>query len=121
MEDTDEQSKTGGARAAALKAAAAAATAGAATVAVRKAMSHDASHGQRGGGERDEGDTNGSSELGSRLASAGATVWSAASDALLPMAEDAAEAAGRYLAEHGPEVVRERILPRFIEAFKDAA
>jgi hypothetical protein len=36
------------------------------------------------------------------------------------MAEDAAESAGRYLAEHGPDIVRERIVPRFIEAFNDA-
>jgi hypothetical protein len=39
---------------------------------------------------------------------------------VIPVAEDAAEAAGKYLAEHGPEVVRERIVPRFIEAFNQA-
>jgi hypothetical protein len=37
------------------------------------------------------------------------------------MAEQAAGAAGRWVAEHAPDPVRERILPRFIEAFNDAA
>ena len=32
----------------------------------------------------------------------------------------AAEAAGTYLAQHGPEILRERIVPKFIEAFNDA-
>jgi len=36
------------------------------------------------------------------------------------MAEDMAESAGRFLAENGPDVVRERIVPKFIEAFEDA-
>lgn len=36
------------------------------------------------------------------------------------MAEDAAEPAGKYLAEYGPDIVRERIVPKFIEAFNDA-
>lgn len=49
------------------------------------------------------------------------TVWDSASDTLLPHAEDAAEAAGRWVAENAPDVVRERLLPRFIEAFSEAA
>src|SRR5581483_3529993 len=40
-------------------------------------------------------------------------------DVLIPMAEEAAEAAGRYLAEHGPDVLRRRIVPKLIEAFND--
>jgi hypothetical protein len=48
-------------------------------------------------------------------------VWDSASDTLLPHAEDAAEAAGRWVAENAPDVIRERLLPRFIEAFTDAA
>ena len=34
--------------------------------------------------------------------------------------EDAAESAGKYLAEHGPDVIRDRIVPKFIEAFNEA-
>lgn len=49
----------------------------------------------------------------SRLASA--------SQLLLPLAEEAAGSAGRYVGEHAPETVREQILPRFIDAFEDAA
>jgi hypothetical protein len=55
------------------------------------------------------------------MASAAATGWDAASETLIPLAEDAAEAAGRYLATRGPEVVREHIVPRFIEAFEEAS
>ena len=101
----------------ALKAATAAAAAGAATLAVKKVMSsrHD-----------DDGDDDdrprkskrsGSSDL---LASAGASSWDAASGALIPLAEEAAEAAGKFLAEKSPEIVRQRIVPRFIEAFNNA-
>jgi hypothetical protein len=122
-----EQEKTngggGGAASAALKAAAAAAATGAATYAVKKVRSHDS------GGDSDEsndsnekrGDTSKSGKSQGILASAASTSWEAAADALLPMAEDAAEAAGKYVAEHGPDVLRERIIPKFIEAFNDAA
>jgi hypothetical protein len=47
--------------------------------------------------------------------------WEAARDSLLPMAEDAAGAAGKYLANSAPDVVRERIVPRFISSFNDAS
>lgn len=43
-----------------------------------------------------------------------------ASRALAPLAEERAEAAGRYVAEHAPEAVREKLVPRFIEAFEKA-
>ena len=110
-----------GATGTALKAAAAAAATGAATYAVKKALSHD-----------DNGSSNGSSipapsalkkkRSGSSaiLASAAATGWDAAADVIIPLAEDAAESAGKYVATHGPEVLRERIVPKFIEAFEDA-
>jgi hypothetical protein len=128
----DEQENTstnggggaGGAGNAALKAAAAAAATGAATYAVKRIRSHDA--GKSSDGDRGDRDDRGSSSRGksgsspSILASAAATSWEAAADALLPMAEDAAEAAGKYLATHGPEIVRDRIVPRFIEGFNDA-
>jgi hypothetical protein len=37
------------------------------------------------------------------------------------MADQAAAAAGKWVAERSPEVVRARIIPSFIEAFEDAA
>lgn len=68
--------------------------------------------------------TNGGSKSvksGSRLlSSAAATGWDAASDVLLPLADDAAEAAGKYVATHGPEILRDRVIPKFIQAFNDA-
>jgi hypothetical protein len=36
------------------------------------------------------------------------------------MAEDAVAAAGRSLAESAPDLVRERLVPRFIDAFNEA-
>jgi hypothetical protein len=58
----------------------------------------------------------GSGTLGS-IASGG---LDAARDALLPALEDAAGAAGAYLAENGPEILRDRIVPRFVESFNEA-
>jgi hypothetical protein len=49
----------------------------------------------------------------SRLASA--------SQLLLPLAEETAASAGRYVGEHAPGTLREQSLPRFIEAFEEAA
>jgi hypothetical protein len=99
-----------------LTAAAAAAATTAATYAVKKALSHDNGHSASNG--------NGSSKVKSAgsglIASAAATSWDAASDVLLPMADEAAESAGKYVATHGPEILRERLIPKFIEAFNDA-
>jgi hypothetical protein len=122
--EQEQQEQSGvSAHSTALKAAAAAAATGAATYAVKKAMSHGDSGGSgENGRERRERESGGSSSQGSSLlASAGASAWEAASGALLPMAEDAAEAAGKYLAQKAPDVVRERIVPRFIEAFNEAS
>lgn len=110
----------------ALKAAAAAAATGAATFAVRKALSHEG-HDSGNGGEGGEGGGSSSSGqrghegAGSILSTAAASAWESASDVVIPMAEDAVAAAGRYLAERAPDVVRERLVPRFIEAFNDAS
>jgi hypothetical protein len=54
------------------------------------------------------------------FASAAAGGWDAARDALVPLAEDAADAAGRYLAQRGPDFVRDRVVPKFIESFNNA-
>ncbi len=52
--------------------------------------------------------------LGSMLVSG----WCAAQDSLLPVAEDAAAAAGEFVARSAPDVVSERLLPRFISGFE---
>jgi hypothetical protein len=108
----------GGNRNTAIAAAAAAAAGGAATYAVKRALASDGSKSETQNG--DKGRSRGSSGASSILSSAAASSWEAAADVLIPMAEDMAESAGRYLAEHGPDVVRERIVPKFIEAFEDA-
>jgi hypothetical protein len=106
---------TSGGRGAALKTAAAAAATGAATIAVRKALSHDG--GSKGEHRSESGSGKGSQGMLSSVLSSG---WEAAADVVIPIAEDAAGAAGKYVAQHGPEVVRERIVPKFIEAFESA-
>jgi hypothetical protein len=63
--------------------------------------------------QRGESDRSGGS-------SALATVWESASDTLLPLAEDAAAAAGRWVAEHSPDLIRDRLVPRFVESFSQA-
>src|SRR5436305_1038495 len=58
---------------------------------------------------------------GSVLSSVLSGGWDAAREALLPAAEDAAGAAGEYVAQHGPEILRDRIVPRFVESFNEAS
>jgi len=115
MPVTEQEQTNGSGHGTALKAAAAAAATGVATLAVRKAMSHG------GGSSSDEGGGGRRSSSSSILSSAGSGAWEAASDALLPLAENAADAAGRYLAQKAPSVVRERIVPRFIDAFQEGS
>ena len=121
MQDKVQEKLGGGAGNTALKAVAAAAATTAATIAVKKALSQD--NGDRGNGSNGGSSSSGSgSKSGASgiIASAASTSWDAASDVLLPLADDAAEAAGKYVATHGPEIIRERIVPKFIEAFNDA-
>jgi len=102
----------------AVKAAAAAAATAAAAVAAKKALSgRHSSNGQSGNGNgaRSSGDRSQGSMMSSMLSGG----WDAARDALLPAAEDAAAALGEYAAKNAPEIVRDRIVPRFIEAFND--
>src|SRR5256885_8794 len=100
-ERTDSQQQDDAGRSAALKAAGAAAATGAAAFAVQKVLA------QRSKGEskstRKERKSDGQ---GSLIASAAAGGWDAAPDSLPPLAENAAGAAGRYLAEHPPAVAR---------------
>lgn len=43
-----------------------------------------------------------------------------ASQLMLPVAEQAAGSAGRYVGERAPETIRKQIIPRFIDAFEEA-
>jgi hypothetical protein len=120
--DVEQQAEDGGHGArTAVKAAAAAAATGAAAVAVKKALSSDSNGKSKAGGDGGEeggrGGKGGSTQLLASVASGG---WEAAREHLLPLAEDAAGAAGSYLARNGPDVVREKIVPRFISGFQKA-
>jgi len=116
QEQTRASEKGDGVGRKALTAAAAAAATGAATYAVKKALSHDSDEKPNEGGEKPRG----ASGEQSVLASAASGGWEAARDALIPLAEDAADAAGRFLAERGPDFVKDRIVPRIIESFNSA-
>src|ERR671925_2036781 len=114
VEETTENGG-GGARTA-VKAAAAAAVTGAAAMAAKKAFS--GSNGKSENGKATPATKGrGSSTLLTSIASGG---WDAARDAVLPLAEDAAGAAGTWLAKNGPEIVRDKIVPRFITSFNEA-
>jgi len=104
----------------ALTAAAAAAATGAATYAIRKARSHEGDHEHSGDDGQGRSRSKQKGGGGSLVANAASSAWDSASEIVLPMAEDAAAAAGRYLAESAPDVVRERLVPRFIAAFNEA-
>jgi len=99
----------------AVKAAAAAAATGVAALAAKKALSGRGSNGHSGNGSSPKGQGEGS-VLNSVLSGS----WEAARDALLPAAEDAAAAAGEYVAQHGPDILRDRIVPRFVDSFNEA-
>ena len=108
----------------ALATAAVAAAAGAAAYGLRKALTSGngtslvpGRNDEDDGDDAEEGENGGGSRGGALLS----TVWDTASTSLLPLAEEAAEAAGKWTAENAPDVVRDRIVPRFIEAFNDAA
>jgi deoxycytidylate deaminase len=115
--ETESQSGNGGnATRTAMKAAAAAAATGAAAVAMKKVLS-SGSNGSENGGSSEKKSGN-SQSLVKSVASGS---WDAAQDALVPLAADAAAAAGKYLATNGPDVVKEQIVPRFIESFNEAS
>ena len=115
--ETESQSGNGGnATRTAMKAAAAAAATGAAAVAVKKALSSGSNGSENGdSGKEESGD---SQSLMKAVASGS---WDAAQDAIVPLAGEAAAAAGKYLATIAPDVVKEQIVPRFIEAFNEAS
>ncbi|HEU5243254.1 MAG TPA: hypothetical protein VFU33_02530 [Gaiellaceae bacterium] len=110
----------------ALATAAVAAAAGVAAYGLRKALTSGSatslvpSRSDQDDGE-DDGEENGNGGSGPRGSSLLSTVLDSASSSLLPLAEEAADAAGKWTAENAPDVVRDRIVPRFIESFNDAA
>jgi len=105
----------------ALATAAAAAAAGAAVYGLRKALAS----GGNGNASRSEHDDDYEDDEGEESGMRGGgmlqSVWESASDSLVPLAEQAADAAGKWVAENSPDLVREHLVPRFIEAFQDAA
>jgi hypothetical protein len=93
----------------AISSAAIAAVAGALAYGLKKALA------DRDGSTRDP------AEIGELRSRSILPVIESAPDMLLPLVENAAGAAGKWVAENAPEVIRDRLLPRFIGAFTDAA
>jgi hypothetical protein len=103
----------------AVRAAAIAAATGATAIAAKKAFS--------GRSDTDEGDSSdqakrrsggsGGDSMFTEMLSSG---WSAAKDSLLPFSEEAAGAAGEWVARNGPELVSDTLVPRFIRGFERA-
>ena len=110
--------------------AAVAAAAGIAAYGLRKAPSSGGSNGvaHKSARNRDEdeeyeddandgnGDDGGSSRGESMLQTVGLGLRS-----LMPLVEEAADAAGKWTAKNAPDIVRDQLVPRFIEAFNDAS
>ena len=112
----DESNGGNGGHKTAVRAAAIAAATGATAFAAKKALSgRDQSEGEEGSKQRK---SSGGDEtmVGAMLTSG----WHAATDSLLPFAEDAAGAAGAWVAREGPEIISETIVPRFIRGFEKA-
>ena len=112
----DESNGGNGGHKTAVRAAAIAAATGATAFAAKKALSgRDQSEGEEGSKQRK---SSGGDEtmVGAMLTSG----WHAAKDSLLPFAEDAAGAAGEWVAREGPELISETIAPRCIRGFETA-
>jgi hypothetical protein len=119
QEQTEQQEQSGlssPATGTAVKAVAAAAATGAAALAAKKVISGRGSNGNPTNGGSPERQSGEPTILNSVLAGS----WEAAREALIPAAEDAAGAAGEYVAQHGPDVLRDRIVPRFVDSFNEA-
>jgi hypothetical protein len=111
-EETNGNGSNGGVGRTAVKAAAIAAVSGATALAAKKAFGDhgsDEEKQQRSPRKRGSDDV-----LGSMVSSA----WESARDSLVPMIESAAGSAGEYLARNGPDVVRDTIVPKFIDGFE---
>jgi hypothetical protein len=99
----------------ALRAAALAAAGGATAIAARKALSgrHESQSGEGAGGRSGSGDES----LFTSMLTSG---WDSARESLLPLAEEAAEGAGEFIAKNAPDFVRESLVPKFISGFEGA-
>ena len=121
QQETTEQAtgngQSNGGHKTAVRAAAIAAATGATAFAAKKAFSGREQSGGGGeeGGQR-RSDSGGDSMMGEMLTSG----WHAAKDSLVPFAEDAASAAGEWVARSGPELLSETLVPRFIRGFEKA-
>ena len=120
-----EQSSGGGSRAGtALRVGALAAAAGGAALVAGKAMSGRSS-GSNGGEGRETARQNGGSGAGGRASfdkvvqAVGQGRWDVLKDIALPFAENGATSAGTYVAKQGPEILTDRLLPKFIDAFNE--
>jgi hypothetical protein len=147
MSEHDEQEQGGAATGTAVKALAAAAATGAATYAVRRALSarqngdehedEDESPESRDEPEdsaedvdedeqsdddaEDEDEAEPATGTRSKLQQVTSTALASAAPALTPFVERAADSAGRYVAEHGPEIVKDHVVPQFMHAFEKAS
>jgi len=123
QEETSQGTAHRGLTTAAVAVGAAVAT-GAATYGAKKLMSHDGGgngNGASGAVDRVKSAAKSSgSGSGSLLSAVASGSWDAARDALIPIAEDAAEALGKYTAKNAPDFLRDRIVPRFVSAFQSA-
>ncbi len=103
----------------AVTAAALAAAGGASALMARRSRS---TGGVSGGGDKKS--TSQSEGGGAKKDGMMSVVVAASRDAvietLIPAAEDAATAAGRYVAHNGPELLRERLVPKFVAAYVEA-
>jgi hypothetical protein len=121
-ETEQEQSRTdegnghadGGARKAVVRAAALAAASGATAFAAKKAFSDREPSAKK----RDATSDSGKGQDESVFTTMASSAWNSARGTLVPMIEDAAGQAGEFMAQNGPEVVRENIIPRFIRGFE---
>jgi hypothetical protein len=118
QQEEQNQGGEGGGGKTAMKAAAAVAATSAAAYGAKRALSHRGSH---NGQSSDGSSASRKGDMGSMVNSMLSGGWEAARDALVPAAEDAAGAAGEYLAKNAPDFIRERIVPRFIESFNEAS
>jgi len=111
-EETNGNGSNGGHGRTAVKAAAIAAVSGATALAAKKAFGDHGSDDEKQ--ERSPRKRGSDDVFGSMVSSA----WDSARDSLVPMIESAATSAGEYLARNAPDVVRETIVPKFIDGFE---
>jgi hypothetical protein len=115
-EETSGNGQSNGGHRTAVRAAAIAAATGATAFAAKKALSGRDQPGGEEGKQRRSSSGDEESMLGAMIGSG----WHAAKDSLVPFAEEAAGAAGEWVAREGPELLSETLVPRFIRGFEKA-